>query len=320
MAVKALKLKSKRSPQKLPGLSDVRLTGLVEGYGCSEYPYEVNLTQLRVEGFEGSWRCCKLGCGGWGCAYRCVNGEGREVVAKVPHGYGHVIEQGSEAPTVPERFMRKLIDKAKALRALRHCNVIALLGYSEVAPLLIYEYAKQGSLEWQLRHGWKPGLRDVLVVAAHVANGLRYVHSRGLVHGDVKPANLFISDGVVKLGDFSGAVKLLSMISSSGSSMYTVGWRAPEQVYSDLKEKAVKEGLENRVDVYQLGNLILYLLTGTTIDGEDVVRGDLVRNALRNVRHGELRELLSQMLSKEAEARPSADECLTKIRSMLANL
>ncbi len=320
MAVKALRLRSKHSSGKLPGLSDIKLTGLVEGYGCCEYLYEVNLTQLKVEGFEGIWRCCKLGCGGWGCAYRCVNGESREVVVKVPHGYEYIIEQGGEAPTVSERFMRKLIDKAKALKALRHSNVVALLGYSEVAPLLIYEYAKQGSLEWQLKHGWKPDLREALIVAAHVANGLRYVHSRGLVHGDVKPANLFVSDGVVKLGDFSGAVKLLSMISSSGSSMYTVGWRAPEQVYSDLKERAIKEGLENRVDVYQLGNLILYLLTGTTIDGEDVVRSNFIRNALRNVRHGELRELLSQMLSKEAEARPSADECLTKIRSILTNL
>ena len=116
-----------------------------------------------------------------------------------------------------------------------------------------------------------------------------------------------------RFGDFSSLVKLLSQTSSHSRFAYTPGWRAPEQVFSDLRAKIVERGLENRIDVYQLANLILYLLTGETIDGEDVVNKQRMESVLSRVEVEELKEMLRRMLKLNPWERPSMDEVLNKL-------
>ncbi len=313
-----------------------RLKGLHSDYGCNldinSWVVELDRDELKLHRFGGKWRCCKLGCGGWGCAYKCEDSQGRVVVFKVRRGYEQIIEVSPQASISYHNLKDLLRDakeetpifkgsveevrkRAKDLLRINHQNILKLLDYSEVAPILIYEYANQGSLDWQLKSGWKPSLRDVLIITTHLANGLRYLHSRGLVHSDIKPANVFIVDGIAKLGDFSGLVKLLS---SNQVLTYTIGWRAPEQVYADLRDKAKREGFENRIDIYQLGNLILYLLTGRTIDGEYVFDGEKRRKLLNKIKDSELRKLVSEMLESEASKRPSADEVYKKLLTLLS--
>ncbi len=120
-------------------------------------------------------------------------------------------------------------------------------------------------------------------------------------------------DGVVKVGDFSSLVRLLAQTSSHSRFAYTPGWRAPEQVYSDLRSRVVERGLENRIDVYQLGNLILYILTGYSIDGEDLFKKDYVQRILGRVANAKLKNLLSEMLRPDPEERPSMDEVLRRL-------
>ncbi len=269
---------------------------------------------IAPEGFSGSWNCCKLGCGGWGCAYMCNRHDEKDELAvfKVPLGFEPMVEQGS-APTVPERVMRKIEERARILEALRHPNLLKLLGISRTAPLLIYEYGDGGSVEWQLNNGWKPNMRDVILLGIQIGDALRYIHSRGLVHGDVKPGNIFLVGGVAKLGDFSTLVKLLAKTSSHSSQGYTPGYRAPEQVYSDIKLKAVELGIESRMDVYMLGNLLLYTLTGDTVDGEDAVRPGVVDEAVEEISNPELRSLLRLMLEAEPSKRISSDEVVRRL-------
>jgi len=58
-------------------LRNIPLKNLVSGYGCSSKPFKVNFLSPTVpKEFEGVWDCCLLGCGGWGCAYLCVRGDG----------------------------------------------------------------------------------------------------------------------------------------------------------------------------------------------------------------------------------------------------
>jgi len=264
-------------------------------------------------GYEGEWRCCRLGCGGWGCAYRCVRPEGGEpVVFKVPLGLEGMIEEGV-VPTVPQRLVERVAWEAETVSRLRHPHLLRLLAYSRSAPLLVYEYADQGSLERQLALGWRPRVRDTLLLGVQLGDALRYIHSRGLVHGDVKPGNVFVRGGVVKLGDFSGLVRLVSMTSRHPLS-YTPGWRAPEQVYLDLRRRAVERGLENRIDVYQLGNLLLYLLTGESMDGEEAANPERLKEALARVPGDDrLKRLLGEMLAPEPWRRPSMDEVVRRL-------
>jgi len=91
-------------------------------------------------------------------------------------------------------------------------------------------------------------------------------------------------------------------------------------VYSDLRKRAKERGLEQRIDVYQLGNLVLYMLTGETLDGEDAVEEGRVADAVKNVKHEELRELLMEALQSEPWNRPSVEEFVKKLLEVYASI
>jgi serine/threonine protein kinase len=292
-------------------LRNMSLKNLVSGYGCSSKLFKVNLSSSIVpKEFEGAWDCCLLGCGGWGCAYLCVRGENK-VVIKLPRGFEAIIERSIEAPTSHEAFLKKIKSEAEIMGSLNHPNIIKLLGVSNRVPLVIYEFADYGSLYWQLIKGWKPSLRDVVLIGIQLGDALRYIHSRGLIHGDIKPSNVFIKNGIAKLGDFSSTVKLLSSVSIS-KMVYTIGFRAPEQVYYDIRKKARELGIENRIDIYQLGNLLLYVLTGESIDGEEAGDDKLLMEKLNGISNEDLKQILVKALALEPEKRPSAED-LTKM-------
>jgi hypothetical protein len=308
------------SPQVTPfvdldfvsSLRNVSLEGLVSGYGCeSSKLFKVNFIAGFVpKEFEGVWECCLLGCGGWGCAYLCIRGN-EKIVVKVPRGFESVIEGGIEAPTGHEILLKKIKSEAEIMSSLNHPNIIKLLGVSNRVPLIIYEFADYGSLYWQLNKGWRPSLRDVIMIGIQLGDALRYIHYRGLIHGDIKPSNVFIKDKIAKLGDFSSTVKLLSSVSIS-KMVYTIGFRAPEQVYLELKKKAMGMGIENRIDIYQIGNLLLYILTGESIDGEEAINDKLVMEKLNGISNEDLKEILAKALALEPSKRPSAED-LTKM-------
>ena len=305
-------LQSRGEPHSLIG---ARLSSFTGGYTCTGPKTRTCLpSYIAPKDFEGCWETCLLGCGGWGCAFLAESSRGR-FVFKVPRGLESILTQG-EAPTVSEKLLGAATREAEMVARLRHPHLIRLLSYSTTAPILVYEYADQGSLAWQLSNGWKPERGDVVLLGVQLADALRYIHSRGLVHGDVKPGNIFIVSGVVKLGDFSGLTRLLSQASVHPGGAYTPGWRAPEQVYSDLKRRAAEMGYENRVDVYQLGNLLLYLATGEAVDGEDLVaRPGRVGGLLRGVEPG-LARLISSMMAVEPWRRPGMDEVASTLAAL----
>jgi tRNA A-37 threonylcarbamoyl transferase component Bud32/biopolymer transport protein ExbD len=303
----------------LPGLDDIiplrnmPLKNLVTGYGCDNpNRFKVNLSSPTVpKEFEGAWDCCLLGCGGWGCAYLATRGN-EKIVIKIPRGHEAIIEGGNEGPTGSQALLKKIRSEAEIMGSLDHTNIIKLLGVSNKHALLIYEFADYGSLYWQQIKGWRPSLKDVVLIGIQLGDALRYIHSRGLIHGDIKPSNVFIKNGIAKLGDFSSMVKLLSSVSIT-KMPFTFGFRAPEQAYPSIMKKAKELGVENRIDVYQLGNLLLYILTGESIDGEEAKNDKLVMEKLSMVPNEELRAILAEALKLEPDKRPSAEEFTKKL-------
>jgi len=92
------------------------------------------------------------------------------------------------------------VEEAGTIMALRCPNILRLYVASGKVLILVYEYADFGSLEWQLSKGWRPSLKDALLVAIQVGDTLmRYIHSRGLLHGDIKAGNIFIVKGSLSL-------------------------------------------------------------------------------------------------------------------------
>ncbi len=266
--------------------------------------------------------CSLVGCGGWGCVYACRVEDGSLVALKLHRVLIPVLEGGSdwaEAPTLPESLVRGVTSEVEAVKRLRHPNVVKLMAYSEVAPLVIYEFVEGGSLRKYLR-SFRGDVRSVAILGIQVGDALRYIHSRGLVHGDVKPGNILVTkEGFVKVGDYSSVRKLLEVTSMTReATLCTPGYCAPEQVFSDLAAKAGEAGMENRVDVYQLGNLLLEALTGEVVDGVKAVRSPgAVREALSRVGDPKLRGLLREMLDVNPVNRPSADEVVKRLVSML---
>ncbi len=313
-----------------PGVSSLVVSGLVVDYwgdlllekinslssgpGCRSRLFTVLFDEDVLPGeFIGSWNCCLLGCGDWGCSYRCVR-DSRVVVVKVPRGYEGYVE-GGVLPTVHEKLLVKVNEKARIISGLDHPNILRLLASSSMVPLLVYEYADGGSLDYQLSRGWEPSRREQLLLFIQVADALRYIHGRGLIHGDVKPSNIFFVEGIAKLGDFSTLKKLLSQ-TTSHSIAYTYDFRAPEQVYVETRRKAKRLGLEHMIDVYMLGNTILYVLTHETLDGEEAVDEEAVEKAVRDVGYDDIRILLKNMLNPEPWKRPSTTEIVKTLLSM----
>jgi eukaryotic-like serine/threonine-protein kinase len=156
------------------------------------------------------------------------------------------------------RFRREI----EILSHLDHPNVLSLLDYGSVGETILYftmPFVQGITLQTRLERESRLELRDALAIVEDVATALDYAHSRGIIHRDVKPANILLSEGRVIVADFgiarAMAVDSSDQITVSGVSLGTPEYMAPEQV------EAMRE-LDARCDVYALGCVTYEMLAG----------------------------------------------------------
>lgn len=157
-----------------------------------------------------------------------------------------------------EDFVHRFIGEAKAAAALSHPNVVAVYdqGTDGERGYLVMEYVAGRTLRDALAARGRFGPRAALETMQPVLAALGAAHRAGLVHRDVKPENVLITeDGQVKVTDFGLArAESASRMTRTGVIIGTVGYLAPEQVTSGSADV--------RSDVYAAGIMLFELLTG----------------------------------------------------------
>ncbi|MGW4380893.1 Stk1 family PASTA domain-containing Ser/Thr kinase [Kitasatospora sp. NPDC004531] len=161
-------------------------------------------------------------------------------------------------------FTARFIREAKAAARLAHPNVVNVLdqGADPRAVFMALEYVPGRTLRDLLRDRGALSVRAALDVLEPVLAALGAAHRAGLVHRDVKPENVLITDnGLVKVADF-GLVRVMGAAEANttaatepGQLMGTVSYLAPEQISQDAPT-------DQRVDVYAAGILLYEMLTG----------------------------------------------------------
>lgn len=157
-----------------------------------------------------------------------------------------------------EDFVARFIGEAKAAAALSHPNVVAVYDQRTDGEhvFLVMEYVAGQTLRDALTSLGRLGPRAALEIMQPVLAALGAAHRAGLVHRDVKPENVLITeDGQVKVADFGLArAETASKMTKTGMIIGTVGYLAPEQVLAGSADV--------RSDVYAAGVMLFELITG----------------------------------------------------------
>jgi eukaryotic-like serine/threonine-protein kinase len=148
-------------------------------------------------------------------------------------------------------------NEAQAAGRLAHPAIVTVYDYGEDADsaYIAMEYVEGTALDTLLAPDRPTELARVLAWMGDLLQGLEFAHSRGVVHRDVKPANLLITHGArVKIGDFGIARIESSTLTQAGSMIGTPSYMSPEQFRG--------EPVDGRSDVFSAGIVLYQLLTG----------------------------------------------------------
>ena len=157
-----------------------------------------------------------------------------------------------------KRFRREI----EILSRLQHPNILPFIdhGATEAGSLfLVTPFFTGQTLRARLLKERKLSVADATAIANDVASALDYAHGHSLIHRDVKPANILLSDGGAIVADFGISramhVDQFAQITSSGVSLGTPEYMSPEQITGEIE-------LDPRTDVYSLGCVAYEMLNG----------------------------------------------------------
>jgi tRNA A-37 threonylcarbamoyl transferase component Bud32 len=206
-------------------------------------------------------------------------------------------------------FQSRFRQEAKVVAGLRHAHIVQVydFGIESNHYYMVMEFIEGQDLKNRLQDlklnrqtlSWD----EALHIAGCVADALNYAHEQQIIHRDVKPANILLTDdGGVFLVDF-GLVRLLGQtgLSEAGEIMGTLAYMAPEQLISQGRE------IDHRVDIYALGSVVYEMFTGRPpFEEADFPLGFLNADPLPpRSSVPELPELASQVILKALAKNPT---------------
>ncbi len=216
-------------------------------------------------------------------------------------------------PSFCERFLRE----GKTLARLSHPHTVTIHDIGNVGELyyMAMEYLPNGTLKERIAAGLTP--EQGITLIRQIASALGYAHAQGLVHRDVKPANiLFRADGTAVLSDFGIAKSLddRTQFTQAGFAVGTPSYMSPEQ--------ARGQEIDGRADLYALGVVLYEILVGKLpYNGNDALSTALAHltEPLPElpVHHGRYQGVLRKLLAKDpAERFPDAAALLQALDNL----
>lgn len=199
-----------------------------------------------------------LGKGGMGAVYRATHSRLKKDVA---------IKLLQSDMLCSDRVLARFEREMEAVGKLEHPNVVQALDAGEASgcSFLIMELVRGTDLGRIATDGKSLSTANACEIVRQAAVGLQYAHDRGLIHRDVKPANLMLTmdvqgTPVVKVMDLGLALvtegESVSQLTDQGQLMGTLEFMAPEQAMQETR-------VDHRADIYALGATLFRLLTGT---------------------------------------------------------
>jgi len=186
-----------------------------------------------------------IGQGGWSMIYKGIHGKLHLPVA---------IKMLKHNMAMDNEFLEKFRNEAKIIARLNHTNIIKVFDIEELyrTVFIIMEYLEGTPLDDLLEHMPKLSLSSILDIILQVCYGLDYAHKQGIVHQDIKPANIFIQpDGRVKIVDFGLACPPGNIDFNLPG---TIFYMSPEQIQGNP--------VDERTDIYALGITAYEMITG----------------------------------------------------------
>jgi serine/threonine-protein kinase len=166
-----------------------------------------------------------------------------------------------------EKYEQRFYQEAKAAGGLNHPNIVTIhdVGKAGDVVFMAMEYIEGVELRTLIGEGRPLRVAQAVSIAAQVAEGLAYAHQRGVVHRDVKPANIMVvANGPVKITDFGIArMRGSGDLTQTGTLLGSPKYMSPEQV--------IGKRADQRSDIFSLGVILYEMLCGTApFNGENV--------------------------------------------------
>ena len=158
-----------------------------------------------------------------------------------------------------EEFVERFKREARSAASLSHPHIVPVFAWGETGDGMYYiamEYLRGGTLKERIMSKGALPARTAAAVALQIAEALQAAHEQGMIHRDIKPRNILITDsGNVKVADFGIAhAAEASTISDLGDILGSVKYMSPEQ--------AIGEPVGPESDLYSLGVVLYEMLTG----------------------------------------------------------
>ncbi len=188
--------------------------------------------------------------GAMGIVYKALDRKLNRVVAlKVVHP--HLTSDAS--------FLQRFLREARAMARLQHENIVSIFSVEQDqgTQFIVMEYFQGTNLLTRIQSGISFPLHEAMTITYQMAKALAYAHKHGIIHRDVKPANVLLgSDNRIKLTDFGIAAALdEAPLTTAGQLIGTLLYMSPEQARDTT--------LDGRSDLYSLGLMFYEMLTGT---------------------------------------------------------